>query len=62
MTFDYLNVIFKLPKNYLKETLIIEDNRYPNIRLDHYAKRHNINPTFFLNQVEQAIINYNNLN
>jgi hypothetical protein len=58
MTFDYINFIFKLPPDYLKNTLTISDPRYPNVRLDHYSKHHNVDPVVFLQSVKQAITNY----
>ena len=60
MTFDYINVIFKLDPTYLKDTLMIDDTRYPNIRIDKYAKRHNINNQVFLRVTQQLITNYIN--
>ena len=60
MTFDYINVVFKLDRNYLKNTFMIDDPRYPNIRLDSYAKHHNLNQQQFLQDIEQAITNYPN--
>jgi len=58
MTFDYINVIFKLGPNYLKNALMIDDNRYPNIRIDRYAKHHSINNQVFLRVIQQLITNY----
>ncbi len=58
MTFDYINVVFKLPQNYLKNILGINDSQYPNIRLDTYAKRSNINPDLLLSVVKQYITTY----
>ncbi|KKQ20725.1 MAG: hypothetical protein US34_C0006G0025, partial [Candidatus Nomurabacteria bacterium GW2011_GWC2_36_9] len=60
MTFDYINVIFKIDPNYLKETLSINDPRYPNIRIGHYVKRNQLNEATFFSGLEQAISNYNN--
>jgi hypothetical protein len=58
MTFDYINVIFKLPKNYLQTTFNITDPRYPNIRVGNYIKQHNLNLREFMNSLELAITNY----
>jgi len=60
MTFDYINVIFKLDSTYLKNALMIDDTRYPNIRIDRYAKNHNINNQVFLRVTQQLITNYIN--
>ena len=58
MTFDYLNIVFKIDPSYFPKVLNINDPRYPNIRIDHYAKNHNINPSLFLNSIKQSITNY----
>lgn len=58
MTFDYLNVIFKLDPLYLKNTLAITNSKYPNISIEAYARRNRINPQVLLHNIEQAIINY----
>ncbi len=58
MTFDYLNVVFKLPKNYLQNVLDITDPRYPNMRIDYYVKRHGLSSSAFVQAVQVAIINY----
>ncbi|MFA6999778.1 MAG: hypothetical protein WC241_01545 [Candidatus Paceibacterota bacterium] len=58
MTFNYLNVVFKLPPDYLKNTLNITDIRYPNISINTYIKHHNLPPQIFLYDIEKAITNY----
>lgn len=58
MTFDYLNVVFKLKPEYLKKTLKISDPKYPNIRIDRYIKHNNLNSKFFLDTIKQSITNY----
>lgn len=60
MTFDYLNVIFKLDPVYLKNTLVITDSKYPNISIEAYARHNRINPQVLLHNIKQAIINYPN--
>jgi hypothetical protein len=60
MTFDYINVIFKLDPLYLKNTLAITDSKYPNISIEAYARHNRINPQVLLHNIEQAIINYPN--
>src|ERR1035437_6268606 len=42
MTFDYINVVFGIPPDYLKTNLNITDPGYPNIRIDRYAKHNGI--------------------
>jgi hypothetical protein len=47
MTFNYLNVVFNLPVQYLQTTLSITDPHYPNIRIGSY-----------LQDTQQAITHY----
>lgn len=61
MTFDYINTIFKLDPSYLKNALLIDDTRYPNIRIDNYARRHNINLPVFMQNIENIITNYSRI-
>ena len=58
MTFDYINTIFKLDPSYLKNALLIDDTRYPNIRLDNYAKRHNLILPIYMRDIENIITKY----
>jgi len=62
MTFNYLNIIFKLDPLYLKNTLNITDLRYPNIRIDGYARINNINPLSYVENIKNLIINYTKTN
>jgi len=55
MTFDYLNVVFKLPTDYLKNKLSITDPRYPNIIINRYALLNDINPQQLLYTIQQLI-------
>jgi hypothetical protein len=59
MTFDYINVVFKLPSGYMKDILGISDAQYPNIRLDTYSRRTHIDPEVLLKTVKQYIGTYN---
>jgi len=38
MTFRYINTVFRLPADYLKNGLNITDPRYPNLSIDSLAK------------------------
>ncbi|MEI7688870.1 MAG: hypothetical protein WCI91_01655 [Candidatus Nomurabacteria bacterium] len=58
MTFDYLNVIFRLNPDYLKNVFNITDPQYPNIRIDKYIKKNKINTIQFQMKLEEAITNY----
>lgn len=58
MTFDYLNYTFKLPPEYLKETLHINSPKYPNVQVAGYAKQSRIEKSAFLESLKSAIQNY----
>ncbi|MDD2565782.1 MAG: hypothetical protein PHZ26_04400 [Candidatus Gracilibacteria bacterium] len=62
MTFKYINVIFKIPEEYLKTKLYIVDKKYPNIPLGKYARNSKIENTIFLNQVKELVLEYIKLN
>ncbi len=58
MTFRYINLIFKLPPDYLKNSLNILDKHYPNISLRGYIKNNKLDGTTFLNNVKSVVGNY----
>ncbi|HTH93026.1 MAG TPA: hypothetical protein VL576_00910 [Candidatus Paceibacterota bacterium] len=58
MTFDYINVVFKIPKDYFKNIFGITDSRYPNIRIDTYARDYSINPLVMISTVRYYINAY----
>lgn len=58
MTFNYVNVVFKLPPTYLQQQLGITNRYYPNIRIDTYAKYTHMNPKTLLVAVQSAISTY----
>ncbi len=60
MTFDYVNVVYKLPTNYIKDILGINDPKYPNVRIDTYAKESNINQKLLLDTVQHYVSTYQN--
>ncbi len=62
MTFDYINIIFRLNPSYFQKNLNISDSRYPNIRIDKYAKKYKINLISLLTDIKSLIINYRNNN
>jgi len=59
MTFDYINVIFSLPPDYLKTALLITDPTYPNLRIERYAKKTNQNVNDITAKIEEDITTYN---
>lgn len=58
MTFEYINFVFKLPPDYLKQTLSLEGNQYPKTTLKHYASKAGLDTTAFVRSVEDAVRNY----
>ena len=56
MTFNYINFVFKLPPEYLKNTLTISDARYPNIQIRTYAKINQIDQVLLIEKIKEAII------
>jgi hypothetical protein len=55
MTFDFVNNVYHLPPNYLKDTLHIEDSRYPKIPIGRYAKSIGFTKEDFTNMVQRAV-------
>ncbi|MCX6712150.1 MAG: hypothetical protein NT041_00475 [Candidatus Vogelbacteria bacterium] len=58
LTFDYINFVFRLPPNYLAGKLPVPDSRYPNISIEKYADRHNLDQKQFLTDLKAAIQDY----
>lgn len=58
MTFDYINFVFKMPPSYLKNILGITDTRYPNIRIDRYAKIYQIDQTVLLTTIKKYVTTF----
>ncbi len=58
MTFAYINFIFKLPANYLQDTLHLSDERYPNIQIIRYAHKNRLDVSRVLTNVQQAVAAY----
>ena len=58
MTFEYINHIFSLPPEYLRNTLLLQDIRYPRISLMQYAQLNHMSPDTFTVQVQTAVKNY----
>lgn len=62
MTFDYLNHVFQLPPEYLKNTFHISDAYYPSIVIQKEASALHISPEVFLEQIKDAVRGYLNSN
>lgn len=60
MTFDYINFVFHLPPNYLRDALKITDPHYPRLQIGRYARHGNKNPQELVNAVQNAVRNYKN--
>ena len=59
MTFDYINKVFKLPQDYLKNILgVSSDRNYPNETIGHYARSKKEKFSSVLTQVQEALHNY----
>ena len=58
MTFDYINRLFGLPKDYLKDQLHISDSRYPVLTLSSYASANKIDATAAVSDVQQVVVSY----
>ena len=58
MTFKYINTIFNLPADYLKNGLNISDTRYPNLTLNGYIRNQKLNKTTFLLNVKNTVASY----
>jgi hypothetical protein len=58
MTFSYLNTVFKLPPEYLKNVLSVESPRYPDIHIGGYARVYKLDPDLLVKNIKQAIRDY----
>ncbi len=58
MTFRYINLVFRLPPDYLKTQLIISDTRYPNLLLGSAAKEQKISSAQIIAKTIAAVKNY----
>lgn len=58
MTFHYINKIFNVPEDYLKNKLNITDKKYPNLTISKYAKNNKIDIVVVLAQIKQFLWEY----
>jgi hypothetical protein len=58
MTFDYISTLFNIPEDYLKQSMSIEDEKYPYITLDQYAKKSDINVDVLIANIRHNIKEY----
>ncbi|MFA6090147.1 MAG: hypothetical protein WC774_00005 [Candidatus Gracilibacteria bacterium] len=52
MTFQYINFIFGMPDNYLKDALLIKNSQYPSISIGRYIKNEKIDKITIINQIK----------
>lgn len=55
MTFDYLNKVFNLPFPYLKDSLSLNDKKYPFITIKQYADKNNLDINIFTEKIKDSI-------
>lgn len=58
MTFDYINHLFSLPTDYLKNSLSITDARYPKLTIARYSSLKNSSPITSLVEIQDSIKTY----
>ena len=58
MTFDYINVTFKIPPDVFKSSLVITDSRYPRLSLSRYAKEASTTPEAVITEVQTIARNF----
>lgn len=58
MTFDYISTLFNIPQDYLKQSMRIEDKKYPYITLNQYAKKTDVNVDVLIANIRHDIKEY----
>ena len=58
MTFDYVSRVFRIPADYFKTSLSIDDARYPRVSIAAYAEKKRLDTASFLSDVQTAIRQY----
>lgn len=58
MTFQYVNFIFKMPDDYLKNGLNIKNNNYPNLPIGRYIKNEKLDKTVVINRIKVLVREY----
>jgi hypothetical protein len=58
MTFEYINTLFKLPSDYLKNNLGITDAHYPKISIRALARNTHVNESLLLSEVQESVKMY----
>ncbi len=58
MTFNYINILFNLPSEYLRDSLAIDSERYPNLEIRRYAKEISIDQEALIENITLRIAEY----
>ncbi|MBP7804834.1 MAG: hypothetical protein KA052_01265 [Candidatus Pacebacteria bacterium] len=58
MTFSYINFVFELPPNYLKDNLGLVGEEYPGIQIKRYARIYNLDSIELVEQIQEAVHDY----
>lgn len=58
MTFEYINFVFKLPPDYLRQELSIESDQYPKTTLKKYASKAGVKASLLIENVQEAVRQY----
>jgi hypothetical protein len=58
MTYDYINHVYGLPADYLKDTLVIADPRYPRVSISESAEAQHEDAAALTAQVKTAVSHY----
>jgi hypothetical protein len=58
MTFDYINKLFDLPQDYLKDSLQIVDTKYPFLTIGDYTKKANTNTAVAIQTIRFDVKKY----
>ena len=58
MTFEYINFVFKLPPEYLKDSLALENVGYPWVTVRHVARVQKVDLQEFIHRTQEAVMKY----
>lgn len=58
MTFNYISAVFAVPADYLKNSLGLNDSKYPYLTINHYARAHKLNVQTFTNNLIGTVKQY----
>lgn len=61
MTFQYINFVFDIREDYLKEVLYIEDTHYPNLSIGRYIKNQKLDSAVFIKEIKERVFEYMSL-